>query len=106
LKKIFSEANLLYSDGKFSAAIEKLDNLLLNYTLSLRIKLSIRVLKSLSLSQEKKHDEALEIADSIIKVSKKNNFNLNIVDGLLSKAAIENDRGDLNKSIANKFELA
>ncbi|MCE7741232.1 MAG: tetratricopeptide repeat protein [Candidatus Heimdallarchaeota archaeon] len=98
-ERIFNQASTLYNKGRFLDAIKELNELLSVSTLRTKEKLAVKFLKTLSLTQEKEYEEALKLADSIIEESQNNKFDLQTVDGLLAKAAIENDRREMNKSI-------
>ncbi len=98
-EKLFSQADNFYKKGKFQDAIIQLDRILSVSSLRIKEKLATKFLKTLSLTQQKEYDKAIIIADSIIEESKKNKLDLYSVDGILAKAAIENDRRKMRQSL-------
>ncbi len=94
----FSIAENLFKEGRYSDAINEIDEILSDRTIHLKNKVASKYLKTHTLIKQKKHNEALELAEKIISTGLDKKDNVFQVDGFLAKAAVKTDLRETKES--------
>ncbi|MHA2309077.1 MAG: tetratricopeptide repeat protein, partial [Candidatus Heimdallarchaeaceae archaeon] len=98
LQETLQQIEVLYREGRLKEICKIIDELQQDGDISQEDNLTLDNFKLKVLIRRKKNDEALELADVIIKLSKELNKPLEEIDALVSKAQILSELRDTEKS--------